>query len=561
MKKILLTFALLGIPLYGQQPGIPTAGPGNTAGLLYASNFGLWSVPQGNQGQYSWSVPSFCAPSAAGMPLMPVFVVGTPITIKDQVPSNSEIVTPTAVRYNGSGCSITVNPVNPHNSFILTSATAGLQEAINYASTLQYAIVLTPDWVRLGGTTNMITSAQGSANVSIVDERTAILSAYIWSNGGYVNVPSAARYYEATAPVPFQAVSAAFFGYGESSLNEADIHAGNGGGLALFTPNNPGSGWTRIVYIDSTGTILPANDVELTSGNCYYLGGIITEGICDDQNGGIAISTASNASNGISFQRGGTQQWLINAAGNFLNSMNQTILPSTVTTYQGSSVGGPFLVTGTTGTGATGVLAASPTLTGVPLAPTVANCSGPANQIATVGAFLNCLAAISPGVTSINGIGGTFTFGSGASCSGTTCTFPGTGASGVSSAAAGTGVVVGGTGTGPYTGAITISAPGVPIKCDVTIPITTVVAGDCNPLKASSPAQITSCTGFTSTAAVLLEAQSGYANTVGWSPVLTPVTPIQYADASPNTIDYRLCNNSANPITTAVFGARFVIFP
>jgi hypothetical protein len=185
MKRLFLII-WLGLSLahssfaQGGPPGQPQLGPANFSGLLYASNFGQWQVPQGNTGQFSWSVPSFCTVSASGLVLSPVFAVGTPITIKDNTPSNTEIVTPTAVRVSGSGCSITVTTVNPHSNFTIQSATAGLQEAINFAQGMAYQVILTPDWGRLGGTTAMILAAHGSPNVTIVDQRTVPIDSYKW---------------------------------------------------------------------------------------------------------------------------------------------------------------------------------------------------------------------------------------------------------------------------------------------------------------------------------------------------------------------------------------------
>jgi hypothetical protein len=102
-----------------------------------------------------------------------------------------------------------------------------------------------------------------------------------------------------------------------------------------------------------------------------------------------------------------------------------------------------------------------------------------------------------------------------------------------------------------------------PIKCDVTIPAPgAIAAGACYPIRTNPPAQITSCAGFNSTAAVQMTAQGAYANTTGWSPVLTPVTPTVWADAtSANTIDYYLCNNNSASVTPTSFAARFVINP
>jgi len=194
MKKLILWLAMIvlsaGQSICAQSPGQVTAQPGNLTGMLYASSFGQWQVPQGNQGQYSWSSASFCNANANGFYLNPVFAVGTPIYIKDQVVANSEIVTPSAVTIGGFGCSITVNPVNKHNTFTLTSATGGLQEAINFAKGLPYQVILTPDWTRLGGTTGMILAAKGSAAVTISDQRSPCIIAYLWSGSSYVAQPS-----------------------------------------------------------------------------------------------------------------------------------------------------------------------------------------------------------------------------------------------------------------------------------------------------------------------------------------------------------------------------------
>lgn len=106
------------------------------------------------------------------------------------------------------------------------------------------------------------------------------------------------------------------------------------------------------------------------------------------------------------------------------------------------------------------------------------------------------------------------------------------------------------------------------IKCDVTIPSATVPAYNssnpnsaCFPAYPAAPAQITTCSGFTSAAAIQVTAQSEYSITSGWSPVYTPVTPIVWADSTANVIDYRLCNTNAAGVTTGAFGARLVITP
>jgi len=191
MRRFVIVFSWLALAsiCVAQTAGTITPGPGNTAGILWASSFGQWSVPQGNTGQFSWSSPSLCTVQANGIPLNPVFAVGTPVFIKDQTAANSEIVTPTAVNVSGAGCSIIVNPAKQHLTYTLGSATCGLQEAINYAHGLPYQVVVTPDWTRLGCGTATITGAHGNSSVSILDERTNPYVAYTWNGSVYVLTP------------------------------------------------------------------------------------------------------------------------------------------------------------------------------------------------------------------------------------------------------------------------------------------------------------------------------------------------------------------------------------
>ena len=121
-------------------------GSADIAGTLYASNFANWTVAQGTNGPYSWATSSTCTQMTAGGVTFKPFTVGTPIRIVDtSVPATSETVTVEAVNVNGSGCSITVSPpASKHYSFYLTSATVGLQEAINYANRKPAVVALTP---------------------------------------------------------------------------------------------------------------------------------------------------------------------------------------------------------------------------------------------------------------------------------------------------------------------------------------------------------------------------------------------------------------------------------
>lgn len=164
-------------------------GPANTGGLLIASNFTGWSVSQGNNGNYNWTSNTFCRVSAGGLTFN-AFTVGVPVYLADtSAPNTSEVVTPTVVTINNSGCSIRINPVNQHQTFYFRSATAGLGEAIGYANSQNFQVILTPQWTSLGGQTSMITSSIGSNAITVLDQRSSVIVPYIWGGSAYVAQP------------------------------------------------------------------------------------------------------------------------------------------------------------------------------------------------------------------------------------------------------------------------------------------------------------------------------------------------------------------------------------
>lgn len=185
-KLLSLCLAIAGA---GVLPSALAQTPGQS-GVLDAVNFNQWTVAQGTNGPFAWPTASVClSATSSGVTFKP-FVVGTPIKIVDMAsPSNSEVVTVTAVNINGSGCSITTTtPVNQHYGFYLASATAGLQEAINYANqgNIPAVVLATPGWALAGGTTSTIVNAVGNNAVTILDERVSNLVPYTWNGTDYV---------------------------------------------------------------------------------------------------------------------------------------------------------------------------------------------------------------------------------------------------------------------------------------------------------------------------------------------------------------------------------------
>ena len=190
LTAVLVSLATLGACAQSTPVGPKLTQP-NLAGELYASNFGQWKVPQGNLGQYSWNNSSYCYASSGGTTFQ-AFTVNTPVQIIDtDTPAHDEMVTPSVVTIlpttptSRSSCSIVINPTYGHDNFYFQSATAGLQEGINWAGTSAYNVIVGPDWSLLGGTTAMIISATGNSSVSISDQRTAAQAGYTWSGSAY----------------------------------------------------------------------------------------------------------------------------------------------------------------------------------------------------------------------------------------------------------------------------------------------------------------------------------------------------------------------------------------
>lgn len=236
MKRWLFSLLLVTLPATAQS---------NVAGLLYASNFATWTVPQGNQGLTSWSSPSQCTVTSGGTTFR-AFSVGVPITLNDsEVPTNTEVVTPTEVAYNGFGCSISAAMTHPHKSFYFTTGTAGLGEALSFAGMQPYQVVLTPDWQRLGGTTGMITAAKGNTSVSISDQRTATIEPYLWNGSVYVQTP--------------------FSGGGSTKVVYASTIAGVTTGVTV-TPGSSASGTTDSAAAINTAIAGGNVDLEVDSG-------------------------------------------------------------------------------------------------------------------------------------------------------------------------------------------------------------------------------------------------------------------------------------------------------
>lgn len=184
MKSLVRALTLLCVAVCLTAPALAQT----VTGQLIATQYGQWSMQGSGANTYQW--PSGVCVAQAGKQTFFPFTVGTPVKIVDADPTKTEIVTPSLVINQNGLCSIAVAPANTHYSFKVTSATYGLQEAINSISPLRNTVVLvTQDFYDAGGQHSTIMAAVGSANISIVDLADPTCPTgvgYIWNGSGYV---------------------------------------------------------------------------------------------------------------------------------------------------------------------------------------------------------------------------------------------------------------------------------------------------------------------------------------------------------------------------------------
>ena len=186
MKKLLLL-----LPFLMCSAGVQAQ---NIEGQIIASQYGRWKVPGYAPNTYSSFAPDSCRVQG-GASFFFAFTVGTPITIVDGDPSMNETVTPTSTVESNVSCAITIAPVNSHQvPFYLTSATGGLQEALNQNLTTPQTntIILDSAFYQLvGGAANaatIIAAAQGSIKLGLEDVTQVPTVWYQWNGAQYVKV-------------------------------------------------------------------------------------------------------------------------------------------------------------------------------------------------------------------------------------------------------------------------------------------------------------------------------------------------------------------------------------
>jgi hypothetical protein len=190
--------ALSGVIAFAQTNLPPT--------WVFARAYNGWNIVSQQADTYTFNggVCNFTPSTNGNVPSIFVFSgyqagvqVFYPVAITDQGvgSTTSEIVTPTATIQSASSCGFSASTLNSHTSFVLSSGTAGLQEAIvtEQQTAPVFDVILDKYWYQTvaalpGNPTpaSIIASVKGNSDVGIVDTTTLPWTYYSWNGTNYV---------------------------------------------------------------------------------------------------------------------------------------------------------------------------------------------------------------------------------------------------------------------------------------------------------------------------------------------------------------------------------------
>lgn len=154
---------------------------------IVASQYGQWKVPGLTPDTYAFP-PTSCQVQG-GASYFYAFNTNAPARIVDGNPALSETVTPSNTVHTNQDCSISIAPVNEHQlPFYLTSATGGLQEALNQNLTTPATnmVILDSAWHQLvtaeaAVPATVIATVKGGVSLNLVDVTTTPYNFYAWN--------------------------------------------------------------------------------------------------------------------------------------------------------------------------------------------------------------------------------------------------------------------------------------------------------------------------------------------------------------------------------------------
>ena len=164
MRKFIASLVLLAAALTASVAVAQTASP--TVGKLqFASAFNAWSIAGQSPNTYTFTSPQICQIGNPYSSAFYGFAASAPVLITDLgTVANSEVVTVTPTT---STCGFTATTSHNHSNFVLSSGTAGLQEAINAqlggSSSHQSVVMLDAQW---WAAANALPSTSGAAVIA-----------------------------------------------------------------------------------------------------------------------------------------------------------------------------------------------------------------------------------------------------------------------------------------------------------------------------------------------------------------------------------------------------------
>ncbi len=163
-------------------------------GRFLAANYGLWSLPISVAPAGTGSQVFYLSNSTVTLPdgrvIMP-FDLTAPVFVGKEQVTLTDVGTGCVLNsYQANSCGLTATFVDSHNnSETVSSASFGLQEALNDAGASGGGVVTIDSfWTSLGGTDDIVSAATVPANVSIEDVRLGVSGSSIGGSGtaGYI---------------------------------------------------------------------------------------------------------------------------------------------------------------------------------------------------------------------------------------------------------------------------------------------------------------------------------------------------------------------------------------
>jgi hypothetical protein len=194
-------------------PALAAAQQGLQVKQVWAEQYNNWSFESQQANTYIFNGTNCNSTPLAEGQIPAYFVFGTPnssvyypILIRDANATKNEVVTPTTVSVVSGACGFSAPTTNSHTSFVVSSGTAGLQDAVaTLANSGSHAInvMLDRPWYQLIAAlpgsppaASIIAALKGgSTGVNIIDTTTYPWATYTWSGTQYLkNGTGAAPY-------------------------------------------------------------------------------------------------------------------------------------------------------------------------------------------------------------------------------------------------------------------------------------------------------------------------------------------------------------------------------